>query len=155
MLNRVSRRTLLISGIGAITASCAASRSSMDLAVYKTPGCDCCTAWVDHMRAAGFTARIDELQDLRSLRISRGISDDLASCHTVLVGGYVLEGHVPAEDVRKLLRERPRAVGLAVPAMPLGSPGMEMPDGRREAFDTLLVLKDGGTRVFASHGEAT
>ncbi|WP_332640750.1 DUF411 domain-containing protein [Brevundimonas sp.] len=106
------------------------------------------------MRAAGFKAEVHELPDLGSLRTSRGISDDLASCHTALIGGYVLEGHVPAADVRRLLAERPEAVGLAVPSMPLGSPGMETADGAREPYETLLVLKGGGTRVFARHGQA-
>lgn len=156
MLNPLSRRTLLVAGVGATAvAACAPGRSSTELAVYKTPACACCTAWVDHMRAAGFKARVNELPDLRSLRTSRGLSDDLASCHTALIDGYVLEGHVPAEDVRKLLADRPEATGLAVPAMPLGSPGMETPDGQREAYETLLVLKGGGTRVFARHGQAT
>lgn len=150
-----SRRTLLAAGVGAAAlAACASGRSATGLAVYKTPGCACCTAWVDHMRAAGFKTEVHELPDLGSLRSSRGISDDLASCHTALIGGYVLEGHVPAADVRRLLAERPEAVGLAVPSMPLGSPGMETADGAREPYETLLVLKGGGTRVFARHGQA-
>ena len=152
MLTPLSRRTLLVAGLGATAvAACAPGHSSMELVVYKTPLCGCCTAWVDQMRAAGFKARVNELPDLTSLRSSRGVSDDLASCHTALIGGYVLEGHVPAEDVRKLLAERPEAVGLAVPGMPLGSPGMEMPDGQREAYETLLILKGGSTRMFVRH----
>ena len=103
------------------------------------------------MRAAGFEARISELPSLRSIRSTQGVPEALASCHTALIGGYVLEGHVPAEDVRRLLAERPKAVGLAVPAMPLGSPGMETPDGQREPYETLLILEGGGTRVFARH----
>lgn len=89
-----------------------------------------------------------------SVRRAQGVPESLASCHTALVGGYVLEGHVPAEDVRRLLAERPEAVGLVVPGMPLGSPGMETPDGQREVYETLLILKGGGTRVFARHGQA-
>ncbi len=149
----LSRRTFFAVGVGSVAvAACApGGRSSTQLAVYKTPVCACCTAWVDHMRAAGFEARVSELPSLRSLRSTQGVPEALASCHTALIGGYVLEGHVPAEDVRKLLAERPKAVGLAVPAMPLGSPGMEMPHGRREPFDTLLILEGGGTRVFARH----
>ena len=104
------------------------------------------------VRAAGFKARVNELPSLRSIRSTQGVPEALASCHTAMIGGYVLEGHVPAEDVRKLLAERPEAVGLAVPAMPLGSPGMETPDGQREPYETLLILKGGGTRVFARHG---
>ncbi|WP_366524224.1 DUF411 domain-containing protein [Brevundimonas sp.] len=119
--------------------------------MYKTPTCGCCTAWVDHMRGAGFEAQVNELPDLRSIRSTQGVPEALASCHTALIGGYVLEGHVPAADVRKLLTEHPEAVGLVVPGMPLGSPGMETPDGQREPYETLLILKGGGTRVFARH----
>ncbi|WP_439476840.1 DUF411 domain-containing protein [Brevundimonas sp.] len=119
--------------------------------VYKTPTCGCCTAWVDHMRGAGFEAQVNELPDLRSIRSTQGVPEALASCHTVLVGGYVLEGRVPAADVRKLLAERPEGEGLVVPGMPLGSTGMETPDDQREPYETLLILKGGGTRVFARH----
>lgn len=147
-----SRRVFLAAGAGVAAAACApGAGASTALAVYKTPTCACCTAWVDHMRAAGFEARIIQLSSLRSIRSSQGVPESLASCHTALIGGYVLEGHVPAEDVRRLLAERPEAVGLAVPAMPLGSPGMESPDGQREPYETLLILKGGGTRVFARH----
>ena len=149
----LSRRRLLAVGAGvlAIAACAPGARASTELAVYKTPTCACCTAWVGHMRAAGFEARVHELPSLRSIRSTQGVPEALASCHTALIGGYALEGHVPAGDVRKLLAERPEAVGLAVPAMPLGSPGMETPDGQREPHETLLILKGGGTRVFARH----
>ncbi len=155
-----SRRALLIAGVSAAaataTAACAqTARPSSDLAVYKSPTCGCCGAWVEHMTAAGFQARITEVADPGAVRRARGVPESLASCHTALIGGYVLEGHVPAGDVRRLLAERPDALGLAVPAMPLGSPGMEMPDGRRDPFETLLILKGGGTRVFARHGQAS
>ena len=153
MTGSFSRRTLLLVGIGvAATAACAPiARPSSDLAVYKSATCGCCSEWVSHMTAAGFQVQTTEVADPGVIRRARGVPDALAACHTALIGGYVLEGHVPAEDVRKLLAERPDALGLAVPAMPLGSPGMEMPDGRREAYDTLLVLNGGGTRVFARH----
>lgn len=153
MLIPLSRRTLLAAGAGALAvAACApGARSSTELAVYKTPTCACCSAWVDHMRDAGFKAQVNELPSLRSIRSTQGVPEAFASCHTALIGGYVLEGHVPAADVRKLLAERPEAVGLAVPAMPLGSPGMETPDGQREAYETLLILRGGGSRVFARH----
>ena len=157
MTTPFSRRALLIAGVSAAaataTAACAqTARPSPELAVYKSPTCGCCGAWVEHMTGAGFQARITEVADPGSVRRAQGVPESLASCHTAVIGAYVLEGHVPAEDVRRLLAERPDALGLAVPAMPLGSPGMETPDGRREAYETLLVLKDGGTRVFARHG---
>lgn len=154
MLVPLSRRALLAAGVGAVTAAaCAPGRPQpTELTVYKTPSCGCCTGWVNHMRGAGFEARVRELPDLSSIRSARGVPETLASCHTAVIGGYVLEGHVPAGDVRKLLAERPDAVGLAVPAMPLGSPGMETPDGQREPYETLLILRGGGARVFARHG---
>lgn len=150
----VSRRVLLGAALGAAaTTACAQTpRATPELVVYKSPTCGCCTAWVNHMRAAGFRARIQEQSDLAPIRQAQGIPDALAACHTALIGGYALEGHVPAQDVRRLLTERPRAIGLAVPAMPLGSPGMEMPDGRKQPFETLLMLRGGGSRVFARHG---
>ena len=152
----LSRRVFLVAGAAAAAVACApVGGSSTALAVYKTPTCACCTAWVDHMRAAGFEAQVNELPSLRSIRSTQDVPEALASCHTALIGGYVLEGHVPAEDVRRLLAERPEAVGLAVPAMPLGSPGMETPDNQREPYETLLILKGGGTRIFARHGQAT
>ena len=156
MLIPFSRRRFLAAGTSALAvAACAPGvRSSTELAVYKTPTCACCTAWVDHMRTAGFEARVNELPSLRSIRGAQGVPEALASCHTALIGGYVLEGHVPAEDVHRLLAERPEAVGLAAPGMPLGSPGMETPDGQREPYETLLILKGGSTRVFARHGQA-
>lgn len=154
MTQPFSRRALLVIGVSAgATAACAqTARPSSDLAVYKSPTCGCCGAWVEHMTGAGFRARVFEVADPGAVRRAQGIPEPLASCHTAVIGGYVLEGHVPAEDVRRLLEERPDALGLAVPAMPLGSPGMETPDGRRELYDTLLILKGGGTRIFARHG---
>ncbi|WP_339913094.1 DUF411 domain-containing protein [uncultured Brevundimonas sp.] len=156
MTEPFSRRALLIAGVSvaatAATGACAqTARPSSDLSVYKSPTCGCCGAWVAHMTGAGFQARTIEVADPGAVRRDRGVPDSLAACHTAVIEGYVLEGHVPAEDVRRLLAERPDALGLAVPAMPLGSPGMEVPDGRREAYETLLILKGGGTRVFARH----
>ena len=105
------------------------------------------------MREAGFTTTVTVVPDLQPLRTSRGFPDALASCHTGVIDGYLIEGHVPAQDVIRLLSERPRAVGLAVPAMPLGSPGMETPQGHKDPYDTLLVLPSGASRVFARHNQ--
>jgi hypothetical protein len=107
------------------------------------------------MREAGFTTTITVLPSLQSVRSSRGLPDSLASCHTGLIDGYLVEGHVPAGDVTRLLAERPTALGLAVPAMPLGSPGMETPQGDKDPYDTLRVLRSGVTRVFARHNPPT
>ncbi|WP_339929332.1 DUF411 domain-containing protein [uncultured Brevundimonas sp.] len=132
-------------------AACAQTPGRSEIAVYKTPTCACCDGWVRHLRDARFDVSVTVTTDLATLRSRHGMPDALASCHTALIGDYVIEGHVPAEDVRRLLIERPDAVGLSVPGMPLGSPGMETADGRRETYNTLLVLKDGRTRVFARH----
>ena len=139
--------------VGMTATACAQTRPSRSLTVFKTPTCACCDAWIAHMREAGFTTTITVLPSLQSVRSSRGMPDALASCHTGLIDGYLVEGHVPAQDVMRLLAERPTAVGIAVPAMPLGSPGMETPQGHKEPYDTLLVLRSGSTRVFARHNQ--
>lgn len=152
MKPRSRRALLIVSGCALAVTGCArTARSSSELAVYKSPTCGCCDAWVEHMKAAGFQARITEVTDTASVRSAQGVPTAFASCHTAVIGGYFLEGHVPAQDVRRLLAEGPDALGLAVPAMPLGSPGMETPDGQREPYQTMLVLRGGGTRTFAEH----
>lgn len=139
--------------IGMTGTACARTRASRNLMVFKTPTCACCDAWIGHMQSAGFSTSITILPSLQSVRSRHGMPDALASCHTGLVDGYLVEGHVPAQDVIRLLAERPTAVGLAVPGMPLGSPGMETPQGHKEPYDTLLVLPSGATRVFARHNQ--
>lgn len=107
------------------------------LQVYKTPWCGCCAAWVGHMRAAGLTVQVTELENLETVKRDLGVTPELESCHTGLIDGYVIEGHVPAREVGRLLRERPPAIGLAVPGMPIGSPGMEQGD-TREPYRVIL-----------------
>lgn len=133
--------------------ACAQTPRSRNLTVFKTPTCACCDAWIAHMQEAGFTTTITVLPSLQSVRSSRGMPDALASCHTGLIDGYLVEGHVPGRDVIRLLAERPEAVGITVPAMPLGSPGMETQQGHKEPYDTLLVFRSGATRVFARHNQ--
>ena len=120
--------------------------------VAKTATCGCCGAWVEHMRAAGFTVETRDMAGdaLYALKTRLGLTPLHTSCHTGLVGGYVVEGHVPAADVRRLLAEKPQALGLAVPGMPVGSPGMEM-GGRVDPYDTLLVGPDGAETVWTAH----
>jgi hypothetical protein len=120
--------------------------------VLKSPTCGCCSAWVAHIADAGFVVETQDVpQDvLWAAKDKAGITAALSSCHTGFIEGYVIEGHVPALDIQRLLAERPDAIGLTVPGMPIGSPGMEMGD-QRDAFDTLLVLRDGTTAVFTSH----
>jgi hypothetical protein len=151
----LSRRLLLASAVGVVFSGAAQAQSRPDrtLTVYKSPTCACCDGWIAHMRQAGFTTTVRVTSDVRAVRLARGLPDALASCHTGVIGGYAVEGHVPAADVVRLLAERPEAVGIAVPGMPLGSPGMEA-GGRREPFDTVLVLRSGATRVFARHNRA-
>ncbi|MBK1690070.1 DUF411 domain-containing protein [Rubrivivax gelatinosus] len=121
--------------------------------VWKSPTCGCCGAWVTHMRQAGFAVEVHEVQDIDASRRLLGMPAVYGSCHTARVAGYLLEGHVPAADVRRLLVMKPVAIGLAVPGMPIGSPGMEM-DGRRDAYEVLLVERSGRSRVFARYGAA-
>lgn len=156
MQSTLSRRLFLgaAASAGMTGTACAQTRPSRNLTVYKTPTCACCDGWIAHMRKAGFTTTITVLSDLRAVRSSRGMPDALASCHTGLIDGYLIEGHVPAGDVIRLLAERPTAIGLAVPGMPLGSPGMETPQGHKDPYDTLLVLRSGASRVFARHNQS-
>ncbi len=154
-MTEVSRRFLLASGAAFAVAgpTQGQTRPVRALTVYKSPTCACCDGWVSHMRQAGFITTVHLTDDLRAVRLARGLPDAVASCHTGVIGGYALEGHVPAADVLRLLAHSPQAVGIAVPGMPLGSPGMEA-GGRREPFETLLVLRSGQTRVFARHNRA-
>ena len=121
--------------------------------VWKSPTCGCCKDWVTHLEAAGFVVTVNDTGN-NGARARLGIPSRLGSCHTAEVAGYAIEGHVPASDIRRLLAERPSAVGLAVPGMPIGSPGMDGPEygGRRDVYEVLLVGRDGRTRVFSRHG---
>ena len=146
------RRGFLLSTTAAafILPGCAEAQAR-DITVYKTPWCGCCQGWVTHLRRAGFRPTVVLVEDLKPIRDRYGISFERSSCHTGVVGGYAIEGHVPPADVIRLLREKPRAKALLVPGMPFGSPGMESPTGEREPYDVLLLLPDGSTRVFARH----
>ena len=120
--------------------------------VKKTNGCGCCLAWMDHLEENGFAPSGQDMFAglLVRFKLDSGVPQRMVSCHTGLIDGYVIEGHVPADDIRRLLRERPDAVGLAVPGMPLGSPGMDQ-SRWREAYDVFLINEDGSTEVFASY----
>lgn len=114
--------------------------------VYKTANCGCCKEWVKHLQENGFTVIATDVDDPSQYRTKFGVPDALGSCHTGIVDGYALEGHVPAADIKRLLADKPRARGLAVPGMPLGSPGME--GARFDPYDVMLILPDGGHRVY-------
>ena len=119
------------------------------LTVYKTPTCGCCSKWVDHMRANGVDAKVQDLPDLSAVKAKLGVPAELGSCHTAVVGRYVIEGHIPADAVHRLLKERPTTVtGLAVPGMPLGSPGMEVPGAGVEPYLIFTFDRHGLTTLF-------
>jgi len=130
----------------------AAQASTPSVEVWKSPTCGCCKGWVEHMEDNGFRVTVHDSGNTNA-RARVGIPQRLGSCHTAIVAGYAIEGHVPAEDVRRLLREKPSAIGLAVPGMPIGSPGMDGPEygGRKDAYDVLLVERNGTTSVYRSH----
>lgn len=116
--------------------------------VYKTPTCGCCTKWIDHLEAHGFEVVAHDLNDLSAIKAEHGVTRGLSSCHTAVVDGYVVEGHVPADVIQRLLRERPEVAGVSVPGMPMGSPGMEGP--YTERYDIIAFDRDGRTSIYES-----
>ena len=123
--------------------------------VRKHPTCGCCSVWIDHLRDAGFPVEAHDVEDMAAVKDAAGVPQAMGSCHTAEVAGYFIEGHVPASDIARLLRERPSARGLAVPGMPVGSPGMEHPQGIVHPYQVLLVEEDGNTREFSRYPEAS
>ena len=146
---RMGRRTALWLAPLALIA-CVQAAAAATIEVVKSPYCGCCTHWVDYLRRSGFEVRVVETEDVTPTARRLGVPDDLRSCHTASIGGYAIEGHVPVEDIRRLLAERPDAVGLAVPGMPIGSPGMEQ-GNVRQPYATVLIMRDGRRQVFARH----
>ena len=120
--------------------------------VWKAPTCGCCGDWIKHLEANGFQVRVHDTGNT-SARARLGIPIKYGSCHTALIGGYAIEGHVPAREIHRLLKERPQAIGLAAPGMPIGSPGMDTPAyrGRKDPYDVLLIRKDGSTTVYQAY----
>lgn len=119
--------------------------------VYKSPTCGCCAKWVTHLQENGFEVKTVDMPDVGPQKAQLGLPRALSSCHTAVVDGYVVEGHVPASDVKRLLTERPDVAGIAVPGMPIGSPGMEVEGRAAQKYDVIAYTKDGQTSVFASH----
>lgn len=148
------KRRVVLTSLAAAAAALAlpvvAKEALPRVEVFKNPSCGCCGAWVENMLAAGFSVSVTEVDDTSVARRRYGLPDRLGSCHTAVVGGYVVEGHVPASDVKKLLAMKPVAIGLAVPGMPIGSPGMEV-GSRKDPYQVLLVAKDGRERVFSTY----
>lgn len=132
-------------------ARASATLSSPAVTVYKSPSCGCCAKWVDHLTASGFETLVHDESDMDPIKDRLGVPAELRSCHTALAGGYLIEGHVPAEDLARLLHQRPEVMGLAVPGMPSGTPGMAAPGAPHEPYQTLAFQRDGSTRLFARH----
>ena len=138
---------ILSSRPSSLSASDAAV-APVEVVVYKSPTCGCCSKWVDHMTAAGFKVIAHDTSNMQAVKTKLGVPDAMASCHTSVVNGYVIEGHVPAADIQRLLRDKPKVAGLAVPGMVTGSPGME---GSRSDPYNVMAFGDGKTSVFARH----
>ena len=147
-----TRRQCLQIGLALLAVPAISAQAAVAVEVWKDPNCGCCEGWVVHLKQAGFSVKVND-QGNEAARKRLGIPDALGSCHTGSVQGYALEGHVPATDIRRLLREKPQAVGLAVPGMPVGSPGMDgaVYQGRKDPFNVLLLAKDGSSTVFHAY----
>ena len=153
MVSRVMA-TLLVTAAVSTAGAASAQRQAPQgptVQVYKLSTCGCCASWVQHLEANGFTTQVMNLDDLSEIKATHNVPGPAQSCHTATVDGYVIEGHVPAADVRRLLEERPAVLGLAVPGMPIGSPGMEVPNVEPVPYDVVSFDGRGQLRVFASH----
>ena len=169
-LHRLTFVVLAVAGLGACTQDASSAQPTTSpsaqvvvqsadatpaalprMTVHKTPTCGCCGSWVDHVQKAGFTVDVHDMDDLGPVKERLGVPYAKGSCHTAEIGGYVIEGHVPAADIKRLLEEKPDARGLVLPGMPLGSPGMEVPEGRQQPYTVELVHRDGTTEPFAQH----
>ena len=127
------------------------SKGAPTLVVYKNASCGCCGSWIDHMKAAGYTVEVHDVDDLNSIKQQNNVAGNLSSCHTAIIDGYVVEGNVPAEDVTRMLAERPAILGLSVPGMPIGSPGMEQGSpADYQAYDVVTFDGSGATAVYRS-----
>jgi hypothetical protein len=147
------RRALLLGTLGAAALPARTAVLALPMVdVWKSPSCGCCGDWIRHLEANGFRTRVFDEGNVDK-RAAMGIDPRYGSCHTAVVGGYAIEGHVPARDIKRLLHERPAAVGLSVPGMPIGSPGMDgvAYGGRKDAFAVMLLTKDGRASVFQSY----
>jgi len=149
----VLRHTLALCLLLFLASPAFATTDDLSIEVWKSPTCGCCGKWVEHLETNGFTVKANNSSSasLESIKRQAGIEEKLAACHTAKIDGYVIEGHVPASDIKRLIAERPDAIGLTVPDMPIGSPGMEQPDGETEPYDVLLIKKNGDLEVFARH----
>ncbi|HEV7838115.1 MAG TPA: DUF411 domain-containing protein [Gemmatimonadaceae bacterium] len=134
---------------GAAPVSPAATEKKPTITVYKDPGCGCCKSWIEHVIKHGYRVAAKDTPEMTEIKRSLGVPEGITACHTAVVNGYLIEGHVPAADIARLLKEKPKVAGLAVPGMPMGSPGMEGP--RAQHYQVLSFDKAGKTKVFASY----
>jgi hypothetical protein len=142
-------RLSFLAPLALLASASAATAATLD--VVKSPTCGCCSVWIERMKAAGFTVQARDVADPGPTAKAAGVPDALRSCHTAKIGGYAIEGHVPAADIKRLLAQKPKAVGLSVPGMVAGSPGMEVA-GRSDRYQVMLIQKDGKPKVWATHG---
>ncbi|WP_454731388.1 MULTISPECIES: DUF411 domain-containing protein [Cupriavidus] len=152
MQRRIFIQTLAAGAAAALALGRAQAAPAPAIEVFKTPTCGCCEGWVEHLRANGFAVTVRNVDDTGPYRARAGIPERFGSCHTGMIAGYGIEGHVPAADIRRLLAARPAAAGLAVPGMTVGSPGMEQ-GSRKDPFDVFLIRRDGAASVFASYNK--
>lgn len=144
-------KLLMIAGLalaGTFTAAVRPAAQGPVMTVYKSPTCGCCAKWIDHVKAAGFQVRVQDMDDLTEIKQASGVPIRLRTCHTAVIGSYVIEGHVPVDLVKKMLAEKPKMTGIAVPGMPVGSPGMES-GSEKAPYEVLLFDKTGKTTVYA------
>jgi len=146
-----SAAAMLIAGAIGVSAQQSAATAKPTAVVYKTASCGCCKMWVEHLKANGFTVEAKDVSadEVRAVSKAAGLKDDDTSCHTAKIGGYIVEGHVPASDIQRMLKEKPAIAGIAAPGMPQGSPGMEQ--GSKEPFDVVAFTKDGKTKLYSKH----
>jgi hypothetical protein len=155
----ITRRTFVAQAAGVVLTSLggramlaqASNDPATPIAVYKSASCGCCAKWVDHLRATGFSPTIHDEADMDAVKDRLGVPKDVRSCHTAVLDRYLIEGHVPAGDLRSLLAKHPAVAGLAVPGMPGGTPGMAAPGAPAEPYEVVAFQLDGTTRSYASH----
>lgn len=154
-MTQPTRRMFLLAASAIVLAPPVLAEGDLSIHVVKDPGCPCCNAWIGHLRDKGFAVSFEErsIDELAAFKRQQGIPDALVSCHTATVGGYTIEGHVPAADIRRLLAEAPDAIGLTVPGMPYGSPGMG-PETEREAYEVFQIGRDGAASTFSRYEAA-
>lgn len=147
-LKLLSQGAILLFSASSVHMALAAETDKVE--VYKSASCGCCSLWVEHMKKSGFAVEVHDVRNVAPFRERFGVPDSVASCHTAVVGGYAIEGHVPAADIKRLLREKPKAAGIAVPGMVQGSPGMEQGRGQ-DPYNVVLFNASGRTTIFTAH----